>query len=72
MIYPHEFRAALETVQSQFSRFLMVGRRWDTDITALLDFSSSTWEGETLNLAREKGVKQPGYSVDYFSYRRGL
>jgi hypothetical protein len=72
MIYPAGFRNALEKVRSKFTKFLMVGRRWDTDITAPLDFSSPDWEEDAVALARTKGAKQPGYSVDYFAFRRGL
>jgi len=72
MIYTQEFRAALESVEAEFAKFLMVGRRWDTDITAPLDFASPQWETDAVSLARGKGVKQPGYSVDYFAFRRGL
>src|SRR5262249_25742853 len=72
MIYTRDFRTALETVQARFSKFLMVGRRWDTDVTSPLDFSSPCWDLDAVLLAREKGVRQPGYSVDYFAFRRGL
>ena len=72
MIYPRQFRAALESVQSSFPKFLMVGRRWDTNITAPLNFSRPDWDCDAVALAREQGIKQPGYSVDYFAFRRGL
>jgi len=72
MIYTHEFRDALNTVQSSFPKFLMVGRRWDTDIASPLNFSSQYWDIDALAHAHQKGVKQPGYSVDYFAFRCGL
>ena len=72
MVYAQEFRSALETVQASFPKFLMVGRRWDTDITAPLSFSSPRWDADAISIARGKGAKQPGYSVDYFAFRRGL
>ena len=72
MIFQRAFREALESVREKFDKFLMVGRRWDTDITALLDFGSPNWEPDATALAREKGIQQPGYSVDYFAFRCGL
>jgi len=72
MIYPRQFRDSLDSVQSRFSKFLMVGRRWDTNITAPLNFSSPSWDSDAVALARGQGIKQPGYSVDYFAFRRGL
>lgn len=72
MIYPAAFRTALETAEARFQKFLMVGRRWDTDVTTPLEFSSPHWERDLVALAHEKGSMQPGYSVDYFAFRRGL
>ena len=72
MIYTREFCGALETVQANFPKFLMVGRRWDTNIAAPLNFSSPSWDSDAVALARGQGIKQPGYSVDYFAFRRGL
>jgi hypothetical protein len=72
MIYTRDFLGALETVEFSFPKFLMVGRRWDTDIASPLEFASPVWDLDVVLLAREKGIQQPGYSVDYFAFRRGL
>ena len=67
-----DFCAALERVKSRHERFLMVGRRWDMDITDPVDFSASAWSQTVGALARTKGVQQPGHAVDYFVFQRGL
>ncbi len=67
-----EFCAALERVRGEHERFLMVGRRWDTDIREALDFGDANWGVRFAELAHERGVRQPGWSVDYFAFRRGL
>jgi hypothetical protein len=67
-----EFCAALDRVRERHERFLMVGRRWDTDIRETLDFSDAAWSKRAKELARRQGVQQPGWSVDYFAFRRGL
>jgi len=72
MIYPQAFWKSLAQVRARHSKFLMVGRRWDSDITEPIDFSRPSWEADVVALAREKGIQQPGYSVDYFAFRRGL
>src|SRR5262249_21918172 len=67
-----EFIDALQRVTVKHDRFLMVGRRWDTDITEPLAFDNAAWCDETRRRAQEKGIMQPAYSVDYFAFRRGL
>ena len=67
-----EFCAALKRVADAHAQFLMVGCRWDTDITEAIDFDVPDWARATKALAKEHGVQQPGYSVDYFAFRRGF
>ena len=38
-----DFRAALEVISKTYSRFLMIGRRWDTNITEPWDFNQPGW-----------------------------
>lgn len=53
-----------------FSKFLMVGRRCDLDITELLDFNQNNWE-EKLNVeVAEKGVLKSPNAIDYFVFPR--
>jgi hypothetical protein len=67
-----DFCEALERVRERHERFLMVGRRRDTDISEALEFAEPGWERRAQEMARERGVQQPGWSVDYFAFRRGL
>jgi hypothetical protein len=75
-----EFCAALSRVRERHARFLMVGRRWDTDIRDPLDFGDAQesrqkdamWSKRVKELALARGVQQPAWSVDYFAFRRGL
>jgi hypothetical protein len=67
-----DFRGALELTSRTYSEFLMIGRRWDTDITAPLDFGQGDWEPRLQRLALLTG-KQNGPSwVDYFCFSRDL
>ena len=67
-----DFCSALEKVLGGHERFLMVGRRWDTEMREALDFSAKEWSTRLRELAHEQGVRQPGWSIDYFAFRRGL
>lgn len=52
--------------------FLMVGRRRDTPIRQLLDFSAPGWESRLRECAMRSGKQQLAYAVDYFAFSRGL
>jgi hypothetical protein len=67
-----EFCGALKRVADAHAQFLMVGCRWDTDINEAIDFEVADWARATKALAKEHGDQQPGYSVDYFAFRRGF
>jgi hypothetical protein len=67
-----DFAAAFARVRAAHNKFLMVGRRWDTPITlSCTDFSTSAQQA-LLSIAQKSGVQQPGHSVDYFAFTRGL
>jgi hypothetical protein len=72
IILTQEFRRALETLLAWRPRFLMVGRRWDTDITEPLDFSRPDWEERVIALARTEGIQRFYNCVDFFLFPRGL
>jgi hypothetical protein len=67
-----EFCRALERVHALHSRFLMVGRRWDTDVLAPIDFHEHGVEDRLRRLAWQKGLQRPPTAIDYFVFPRGL
>jgi hypothetical protein len=67
-----DFRAALELTTKTYSEFLMIGRRWDTNITEPWDFGQADWDHRLRSFAILSG-KQNGPSwVDYFCFSRDL
>lgn len=67
----NDFCAAVSRVAAWRDKFLMVGRRWDTDIRELIDFSHPDW-GERLRLlALRTNNQRPPVWIDYFTFRRG-
>lgn len=72
MVLTDDFREALQRVIALKQRFLMVGRRWDTDVTAPLDFSRDGWAAEARSLARAQNRQRDGWWIDYFAFSRGL
>ena len=67
-----EFCGALERVKRLHRRFLVVGRRWDTDIGEPLDFRERGWEERARRRAQETGIQRTADAVDYFAFPRGL
>ena len=50
----------------------MAGRRWDTDITAPVDFYATDWQAAVRRLALEANQQRPPQWIDYFAFSRGL
>lgn len=65
------FRAAAK-VRAAHEQFLMVGRRWDTDITESVNFSARNWQSDVARKALTANHQQTEWYVDYFVFSRGL
>jgi len=67
-----DFCKALEQTRTWRKRFLLVGRRWDTDITESIDFNRPHWDQDVRKFAKERGFQQdPGW-IDFFLFPKGL
>lgn len=72
IVFFKDFWKAFEKVRSFRKEFLLIGRRWDTDVTEPIDFSRQEWSRELRQLARTRGVHQHPNFVDFFAFSRGL
>lgn len=72
IVLTRDFSLALEDLRKWRKRFLMIGRRWDTDVTAPIDFSRPAWDKELLALAHSAGFQRAYHNIDYFLFPRGL
>src|SRR5216683_4910638 len=72
IILMQDFCRAIERVRAMHREFLMVGRRWDTDITEPLAFERPSWQAELRSLASRFGRKRTAEWIDYFAFSRGL
>ena len=66
-----EFCRAVANVTETLPSFLMVGRRWDTDITHPLDFSEANWQEHVRRIAVSANNQKSDSWIDYFVYPRG-
>ena len=64
-----DFLPAVQRVAERFKRFLIVGRRWDLDIEARLDFAPG-WVARLRKVLSSQGRLHPPAGSDYFVYPR--
>jgi hypothetical protein len=67
-----DFRAALEVTSKTYGDFLMIGRRWATNISEPWDFNQSAWDRQLRSLALLTGKRNGPSWVDYFCFSRDL
>lgn len=72
IVLGRDFLRAIERVSDWTKRYLIVGRRWDTDVTAPLDFTCAEWGTKLRELVFREGIKRLYYNIDYFVFPRGL
>jgi hypothetical protein len=71
IIFTADFRRAVERVRGKYRRFLMVGHRWDTPITDLVDYSESGWAEKIRDFALSTNDQRNEWFIDYFAFARG-
>jgi hypothetical protein len=72
IVLTRDFRRAIETATDWRQDFLMIGRRWDVDVTEPIDFGRADWQDVLVARARREGFQRLYYNIDYFAFRRGL
>lgn len=71
ILLPGNLAAIATEVASTTPRFILVGRRWNVDIDAPLDFSPG-WEDRMRDHARRTGRLHPPTGIDYFILPKGV
>ncbi len=72
IIFLRDFCFALQCILAVHKEFLMVGRRWDTEVTQPIEFGTADWREEVRELALQTGRQRPPDWIDYFVFSRGL
>lgn len=72
IILTQDFLRAVEEVKESRPKFLMVGRRWDSDVRDSIDFSRNTWGEEIWRCATAANHQCDERWIDYFAFSRGL
>jgi hypothetical protein len=72
IILMQDFCNALGRVKMAHSKFLMVGRRWDTEIDEPYDFELSDWQTRLRGHALQTAKQRTPEWIDYFAFPRGV
>jgi hypothetical protein len=72
IILTQDFLDAHRALAAWNHNHLMVGRRWDTDVTEPLHFENQNWQEQTVSLAHREGIQRFYHNIDYFLFPRGL
>jgi len=72
IVLTEDFAAAVATVRAATQDFLMVGRRWDTDVAEPIAFEEANWKERLRERARAQGQQRSGDWIDYFAFRKGF
>jgi radical SAM superfamily enzyme YgiQ (UPF0313 family)/predicted O-methyltransferase YrrM/GT2 family glycosyltransferase len=72
IILGQDFLDAAAAVQKDFSRFLMVGRRWDLDLAESLNFDDPDWHAALRRRVEREASLHVVSALDYFVFSKGL
>ncbi len=70
IITPPNFVDAIESAWAVHEDSLVLGRRWNVDLTGRLDFDSR-WYDRVAHIRRTRGERAPHDAIDYFAFPRG-
>lgn len=68
ILFP-DFLQAARRARQQWDEFVLVGQRWDLDVTGLMDFSEG-WQARLLEDAHTRGTLHLPAGSDYFMFSR--
>src|SRR5260370_38010648 len=72
IVLMEDLGAAVRNVAATGKEFLIVGRRWDTDVMGPITFEEAGWKAKLRERARGKGNQRSGGWSAYFVFRRGF
>ena len=72
MIMLQDFIEAVEQVSGQYDEYMMIGRRWNLDVTKLIAYQEQNWSDKLLKFASEAGHRHSVHGKDYFTFPKNL
>src|SRR5215471_2648641 len=72
IVLTEDFLRAVKQVTESKKEFLVVGRRWDTDVREEIRFEEADWAKRLRKMAQAKRHRLKGDWIDYFVFPRGF
>ncbi|WP_156360800.1 glycosyltransferase family 2 protein [Dethiosulfatarculus sandiegensis] len=72
VIIMDDFITAANRAAALFSKYLLIGRRWDFSLNKVLDFSQADWQKTLRNQLKKSGELHETTGIDYFIFSKGL
>lgn len=70
IVLTSDFLKAIKSIN--FSKYLIVGRRWDLDVKEKIVFEDLDWEEKLKARVKKEGVLHGPSGIDYFIFPKGL
>lgn len=68
----NDFMSGVEKARAAHDEFLLVGQRWDLDVTDEIDFADSAWQTTLLEHVARNGFLHDTCGLDYFVHTKGF
>lgn len=72
IILLQDFAEGVRKISKQYEQFMAIGRRWDIDLIAPIDFTKTNWSNELRQLIIETASLHNVNGKDYFVFPRNL
>ena len=70
IILPQNFLVSMKSVTNNLSKFLIVGHRWDMNVSQIINFNNENEITNFWNMAKNKSQKHGCSGIDYFIFKR--
>jgi hypothetical protein len=72
ILFLPDFLQTLERMKKRYAQFLLLGRRWDTEVNQPIDFSAQDWANQMRGRALAENEQRPPWFIDYFAFSKGF
>jgi len=70
ILLPKSFIPLIKNIKDKFSKFLLVGHRWDLNVKKIINFNESTTASLFWEISKIKSKKSSPAAIDYFVFRK--
>ena len=72
IILPINFLPSIEIAIKTFTKFLLIGHRWDIDLNEIIDYNNNRHYEKFIKRIDNEGIRHGSSGIDYFVFNKGL